>query len=220
MQGHAVEAADRAHRLRLRSLIGVCAVSLLLLGLLAGCSLQLGSTPPTSSSAPSGTTIPIKVVVGPNGATVILLPVTIDGSGPYNFALDTGASTSLVDTPLARKLNLQKVGTPAPISGIASTTPAQPIRITNWHIESLTLPADTAVAADLSGSERGSGLQGLVGSDVWRKIGTITINYSAQTLSVKHQGSLAPGGAPIARSPGSPGGAAVALVADRPSSAG
>lgn len=201
MHDRAVDTANRAHRPRVRSLIGVCALSLLMLGLLAACSVQLtpqGGGSPSSSA--SGVTIPVKVVVGQNGATVILLPVTIDGSGPYNFALDTGASTSLVDTPLAQRLNLQPVGTPAPISGIASTTPAQPIRITHWHIEGLTLPADTAVAADLSGSERGSGLQGLVGSDVWRQLGTVTINYNAQTLTVPRQGALAPAGAPLARS--------------------
>lgn len=201
MHDRAVDTANRAHRPRVRSLIGVCALSLLMLGLLAACSVQLtpqGGGSPSSSA--SGVTIPVKVVVGQNGATVVLLPVTIDGSGPYNFALDTGASTSLVDTPLAQRLNLQPVGTPAPISGIASTTPAQPIRITHWHIEGLTLPADTAVAADLSGSERGSGLQGLVGSDVWRQLGTVTINYNAQTLTVPHQGALAPTGAPLARS--------------------
>ncbi|HEX6797139.1 MAG TPA: retropepsin-like aspartic protease [Ktedonobacterales bacterium] len=216
MRQRAGETADRAHRPRVRSLIGVCAVSLLLLGLLAACSVQLM---PQGGGSPQGggVTIPVQVVVGQNGATVVLLPVTINGSGPYTFALDTGASTSLVDTPLAQKLNLQPVGTPAPISGIASTTPAQPIRIMHWHIEGLTLPADTAVAADLNGTQRGSGLQGLVGSDVWRMLGTVTINYNAQTLTVAHQGALAPAGAPLARSQG---GATVGLVANRPSEAG
>lgn len=218
MQDRSVETAGRAQRPRVRSLIGVCAVSLLTLGLLAACSVQLtpqGGGSPSSSG--SGVTIPINVVVGQNGATVILLPVTIDGSGPYTFALDTGASTSLVDSPLAQKLNLQPVGTPAPISGIANTTPAQPVRITHWHIEGLTLPADTAVAADLNGTQRGSGLKGLVGSDVWRMFGTITIDYKAQTLTVAHQGALVPSNAPFARSTGE---MAVVLVANRPPDAG
>lgn len=217
MRERAGETAYRAHRLRVRSLIGVCAVSLLMLGLLAACSVRLTPQGGGSPSSGGGVTIPVKVVVGQNGATAVLLPVTIDGSGPYTFALDTGASTSLVDTPLARRLNLQPVGTPAPISGIASTTPAQPIRIAHWHIEGLTLPADTAVAADLNGAQRGSDLQGLVGSDVWRMLGTVTINYNSQTLTVPHQGALAPAGAPLVRTQG---GVAVGLVANRPPEAG
>lgn len=212
MQGRPVETADSAHRPRVPSLIGVCAVSLLLLGLLAACSVQLTPQASGSPSSGGGVTIPIQVVEGQNGATVVLLPVTIDGSGPYTFALDTGASTSLVDTPLAQKLNLQPVGTPAPISGIASTTPAQPIRIAHWHVEGLTLPADTAVAADLNGAQRGSGLKGLVGSDVWRMLGTITIDYKAQTLTVAHQGALAPSNAPLARDVGP----LATLVVNRP----
>lgn len=212
MQPCPAPAADHTRRWKLRSLVGVCGISLLLLGLLAACSVQLGPGAPSTSG--SGLTIPIHVVEGQNGATIILLPVTIDNSGPYTFALDTGASTSLVDTPLAQTLNLKPVGTPAPISGIASSTPAQPIRITHWHVEGLTLPPDTAVAADLNGAQRGSGLKGLVGSDVWRKLGTITINYGAQTLTIPHKGSFN-GDGPMARSVGG----SVALIANRPSKA-
>lgn len=141
-----------------------------------------------NSSASSNVTINVKVKTGGQaGATLVLLPVTIGGRGPYTFALDTGAAVTLVDTPLAAELGLPQVGPPSQVSGVASNEKATPIKISNWHIESLNLPDVIAVSANLFSSQRGQGLQGLVGSDVWRMFGTVSIDYSAQTVTVPKQ---------------------------------
>jgi hypothetical protein len=163
-----------------------CLVFVLLLTLLSGCGNSSTSSGASHSSS-SGVTVGTKVVHGSHGATLVLLPVTIDGQGPYTFALDTGATISLIDKPLARHLNLQQVGRAGSIAGVASDERAYPVKVTRWRIGSLNLPAATIASANLFGSQRSSGLQGLVGSDIWRQFGTLTINYSAQQLTVPKQ---------------------------------
>ena len=42
--------------------------------------------------------------------SLILVPVTVNGSGPYDFVLDTGTSMTLIDPKLAAQLSLPWVG--------------------------------------------------------------------------------------------------------------
>ena len=50
----------------------------------------------------------VHIQVVKHGRQVLaLVPVTIDGKGPYTFALDTGASQSLVDSQIARDLRVR-----------------------------------------------------------------------------------------------------------------
>lgn len=147
---------------------------------LASCSIGVGNTGP-------GITVPVQVVTGESGATLILLPVSIGNSGPYTFALDTGASSSLVDRAIAQRDGLQQIGTPQPISGVGGNEQAYPVRIQSWHTGSLRLPSVTAAAANIATLRHESKLQGLVGSDVWRQFGSVDINYSASTITVPRQ---------------------------------
>src|SRR5438045_9747009 len=41
---------------------------------------------------------------------LILLPVEVNGEGPFEFILDTGAGTSLISSELGQKLNLKILG--------------------------------------------------------------------------------------------------------------
>ena len=51
---------------------------------------------------------------------LMIVPVMVDGSGPYPFLLDTGATRSLVDEALADRLRLPSVGTIAHETAVAS----------------------------------------------------------------------------------------------------
>jgi predicted aspartyl protease len=42
--------------------------------------------------------------------SLILVPVMVNGSGPYDFVLDTGTSTTIVDPKLAAQMSLPRVG--------------------------------------------------------------------------------------------------------------
>lgn len=163
---------------------------------LDACAIDLSNAP-----GGPGITVPVHVVTGDSGATLILLPVTIDGKGPYTFAFDTGASTSLVDTSIAEKVGLPQVGTPLPISGVGGNQSAVPVKIQSWHTDQLRLPTVTAAAANLVAIRHESKLQGLVGSDVWRQFGSVDVNYSNQTITVPNQIAGQPGAAALASAP-------------------
>lgn len=169
---------------------GAGAVSLVLLLALAACSIHIGSSANASGNN-NGTTVQVKIAHGQDDAALVLLPdITINGQGPFTFALDTGASTSLIDQPLARKLNLPQNGTPQPIAGVSGKEQAVPVKVNDWNIgKNIKLPSSTVSSADLFASQRSAGLQGLIGSDIWSQFGKITIDYDAQTLTVYKQPS-------------------------------
>lgn len=165
---------------------GAAIVTLALIGLLAACTtITLGG--PTISTSGPGITINVKVVHGEDNSTMVVLPVTINGHGPYDFALDTGAATSLIDTPLAQQLGLPQNGSPAPIQGVSGSELAVPVLVNSWHIEKLKLPKMTIQSANLFTTQRGAGIQGLIGSDIWNRFGSFTLNYSDGTLTVPKQ---------------------------------
>lgn len=143
--------------------------------LLGACSATGGSAPEANVSA----TVPLKVLTAPNAA-IAVLPVSIDGHGPFPFALDTGASTSLMDTRTARKIGLAVHGNHS-AAGVACTTHVHEATIRHWSTGSLHLPADTVAVTDLAAGRKG-GLVGLLGSDVLGEYGTITVDYAAGRL--------------------------------------
>ncbi len=173
-------------------MLGAGAGALVLVVMLTACSIHIGSSASATGNGSGGITEKIKIVHGQDGATLVLLPVMINGQGPFTFALDTGASTSLIDRPLAQKLNLPQNGTPQPISGVAGNEQSIPVKVDTWSVGTqITLPASTVSSANLFASQRNSGLQGLIGSDIWTQYGKITIDYDAQTLTVYKQLSWA-----------------------------
>lgn len=107
-----------------------------LLGLaLAGCA----------RGTQEGERVPLQVVEGPQAATLALVPVFINGQGPFAFALDTGASTSLVDRGLVNQLQLQVAEAARAVTGVAcETTPGQ-IQVDQWRVGEIELPPSTAV---------------------------------------------------------------------------
>jgi hypothetical protein len=73
---------------------------LLFLVCLAKCSAAV------AGDQSNGFDIHFKLLYG----TLILVPVLVNGSGPYDFVLDTGTSTTSVDPKLAAQLHLPWVG--------------------------------------------------------------------------------------------------------------
>lgn len=171
-------------RRRMLGLVGLLVALALGLG---ACGVSFGSSNTSGTANGQGVTVPVKVVKGPSGATEVLLPVTINGQGPFTFLLDTGASTSVIDTPVAQRLGLPQTGSPTPVSGISAQSTEIPVQVKSWQIGKINLPSMSVGSLALFGSQRGQGLQGLIGSDIWSMFGHITINYSGQTLSVPKQ---------------------------------
>jgi predicted aspartyl protease len=159
--------------------------------LLTACVVTVGNGP-ASTTTSEGISEQVKVVQDQSGATLVLAPVTIHGKGPYTFALDTGASTSLISSSLAQRLDLPQTGGPEPISGIGGVTQAIPVQVDDWNTGAIRLPSMTIASAAIPHEDGSADFQGLLGSDIWSRFGKITLDYSSSTLTVYQQIALAP----------------------------
>lgn len=151
---------------------------------LGGCAVTIGSTGNTSAPASDSGQVAVKVIQGDNGQTLILVPITIHGKGPYTFALDTGASISLVDSAIASKLGLKDTGETSTVSGIGGAQNVTPIKISDWKAGDVSLPSATIARGDLPGAQHNSPLDGLLGSDVLSRFGRIAINFDSSTITL------------------------------------
>jgi hypothetical protein len=163
-----------------RTRLLVVAMSLLAL---AGCRQGVEQR----TAVPGGTgaqeqSAPLLVLEGPGGSTLALAPVFINGEGPFAFALDTGASQSVIDQGLAEELNLPTDGPTVEVSGVAATAEAEQVRVHGWAVGDVQLPGRTMVSLVLREPNRRLKLRGLLGSDVLSQFGTITVDYDRQRL--------------------------------------
>ncbi len=159
---------------------------LALLGALTAtaCSgVTIGQQPPTSVQA--GThSVPLQIVGGPGGSTIALVPVYIRGQGPFPFALDTGASQSVVDLNVVQQLNIPITGDAGRASGVGGLVPAKLIRVDQWRVGDVPLSPGVYVTIDLPEPNGRSGLQGLLGSDILSNFHVITVNYQREVLTL------------------------------------
>jgi hypothetical protein len=145
--------------------------------LVAGCGSSKAAT-----STSGQFDVAIKVVK--HGKQVIaLVPVTIDGHGPYTFALDTGASQSLVDSSVATQLQVKKTGATHKVAGVTSVARVAEIKVAHWSVGKVDLPATTVVEANLPFG----GVQGLLGSDMLSQFDVVTIDYAHGVLRLHHR---------------------------------
>lgn len=127
----------------------------------------------------------LQVVQGPGGSVLALVPVTVAGQGPFPFALDTGASQSVVDLDVKDRTNLPEVGRTREVTGILGTGEAIVVQVDDWQADDVTLPPVRAIALDLPKPAEGEGLAGLLGSDVLSTFGAITVDYERQVLILR-----------------------------------
>jgi predicted aspartyl protease len=120
-----------------------------------------------------------------SGGVIALVEVTIDGRGPFRFALDTGASSSLLDATVAARIGIRPISQATQrVHGIAGVIDAQRIRIGSWRVGSVELPPSVILTADLSFGP-GSAPAGLLGSDVLSEFRAVTIDYRNATLTLR-----------------------------------
>ncbi len=149
----------------------------------SGCGGGCGSAPPPVISG-GAHAIPLVVIQGPSTGTMALVPVTIDGQGPFNFALDTGASHSAIDRELAERLNLPVTGKPTKVAGVGSISEAIPVRVNEWRAGDVELPPGTLVTLEMPSTSRDLKLQGLLGSDVLSRYGAVKVDYVGRELTL------------------------------------
>lgn len=138
----------------------------------------------TTSPATGTNEVPLTIVSGPGGTVLALVPVYINGQGPFGFALDTGASMTVVDSSVVKQLNLPVVGSAGEATGVGGMVTAQLVRVDSWRVGNVNLPPQTIATVDLPGSNTERGLKGLLGSDILSDYGEISVNYDRRVLTL------------------------------------
>ncbi len=115
---------------------------------------------------------------------MIVVPVTINGSGPYDLLLDTGSNTTMLDQKLADELALRR-GDEAPVARIWGSMTSSAV-----YADSLSIAGATVAGKDLNlfSVAKISGLppkvRGLLGEDFLQKF-DILIDYRDQVIRLE-----------------------------------
>lgn len=126
--------------------------------------------------------VPLIVVQSPSGDSVrLFVPVYIQGQGPFPFALDTGASSSVIDSALVDLLSLPKASGTAQAVGVSGqVNNISQVNVSNWRVGNVSLPAMKVASINIPnpGSQsRYSGVAGLIGSDILNNYGAVVVDY-------------------------------------------
>ena len=164
-----------------RALIALLGLLGALMLVLSACSVQLGNGICTPGK---GTSVPAQIAHGDQGSVLVIVQVTIQGQGPYAFALDTGASVSLIDQHLANTLQLPVAGSARPVSGIGGSEDVTPVQISRWSMGTVSLPSMSIVSGAFTQLGDSASVEGLLGSDVLSRLGAVTIDYDTSTVTI------------------------------------
>jgi predicted aspartyl protease len=147
-------------------------------------------TQPTTTVESTSTTAPapeprrrirLRVVSGPGGVFAFV-KIYIRGRGPFAFTVDTGASRSVVDYDVVRKLGLATIGEPVTVTGITCRGEAGRLRMAKWRAGSIRLPGAEIQTIDMPEPGGGIEIDGLLGSDILSTFGAITVDYRKERL--------------------------------------
>ena len=158
----------------MRRFIVLCLTIIVGLGAVGGAA---ASTRPAHAAS----VVHIIVLHSRSGGTVVAAKVVIHGRA-FPFLIDTGASVSVVDLALARRLGLKRIGRPLNVSGVGCTSAAYRVRLSNWSIGNQALPAIVATSTRIEGADCRA--FGLLGSDVLSRFGSIGLDYTHATLTL------------------------------------
>jgi predicted aspartyl protease len=141
-----------------------------------GCQVTRGSV-----TAP----LPISVKRVKTSATGvwILAGICVSGQGPFPFLVDTGASSSLVDTDLAKRLGLHDLIPPRAVSSFGCGASEAVAQVNDWSVGGLELPEQPVVVATVH-SPVAPGLMGLLGADLLSRFGSVRFDYRASRLTL------------------------------------
>lgn len=123
----------------------------------------------------------------------IFAPVCVNGRGPFSFIVDTGSTSTLIDSGLAARLGVispSEAATMRPCGSVAFA------KVRQFTVGGLPGPSITSVEIG-SLATPSFPLAGIVGSDYLSSFAAVRIDYRAQTISLAI-GPTKPGGIPAA----------------------
>lgn len=123
-------------------------------------------------------------LVGPNDAALVV-PVTINGVGPFHFVLDTGATLTCVDDALAGRLDLPDAAGAAFGAGVGGQGRVRLVEIDSIAVGAAAAHDMTACALDLSGMEQvGVEIDGLLGLNFLQSF-RVTLDFERGVLILR-----------------------------------
>lgn len=125
-------------------------------------------------------------LAGPGGAA-LMVPVHLNGRGPYRFVLDTGATMTCVDEGLARELDLPEARGQVGVGmGIGQEAGAlRLVSLDSLRVGAATAESLSACALDLEQFQAvGLPVEGLLGLNFLREF-RITLDFRTERLTLE-----------------------------------
>src|SRR5437879_2666740 len=120
------------------------------LGLLVACS-QLGGLTPVARGTVVGQehAVPLQIAKDQSGSVLAFVDVSIQDQRPFHFVLDTGASRSVINRPLAERLKLATVPVLPMAQDLSGAVQASVVRVADWRAGEVALPEGLLMSIDV-----------------------------------------------------------------------
>jgi hypothetical protein len=135
----------------------------------------MAQVPEPTALTPNIVTAKIKL----NDLSMIIVPVSINGSGPYDFMLDTGCAKTIVDRKLAGELGLPRVGEKT-VVGVLTSARMQVVHVNLLSVAGARVPGGDVFSSDSTATVTGK-VRGVLGEDFLRNF-DLLIDYRHQSL--------------------------------------
>jgi predicted aspartyl protease len=128
--------------------------------------------------------VKIKFQLGGPSKPIVLVPVLVNGKGPYQFALDTGAGQTVVSSELAKEAALEQ-GEKREALGAGGKVSVSLSKVNSIAVESARLENLPVVITDLAPLRLAIGgkLDGILGYNFLKSF-KVTIDYPKEELSL------------------------------------
>jgi hypothetical protein len=122
-------------------------------------------------------------LIGP-GAFLIVVPVRINGQGPFTFGFDTGGAHTSISTQLAERLDLNMADAGESF-GFGSAVQLQEARLLSLELGALVLRNAKVAVADFSPftARLGESIDGILAYDFFGCF-VVTIDYPKRVLRI------------------------------------
>jgi predicted aspartyl protease len=137
-------------------------------------------------------------------ATIALISTCINGKGPFPLIIDTGATTSEVDSQVVKALHLRSAGKSTKVSGASCSESVRPVKVSSWSVGTIALQGQTVTSSSVPNFGLHNAPAGLLGSDVLSRFGAVRLDYKNQKLILPGaEGPAQPVTQRIVKGPGS-----------------
>jgi Aspartyl protease len=114
--------------------------------------------------------------------SMIIVPVSINGSGPYDFLLDTGCAKTMVDQKLADELGLPRAGEKTVVGMLASAR-MQVVHVNSLSVAGAIVPGGDIFSSDHPATVTGK-VRGVLGEDFLQNF-DLLIDYRHQSIRLE-----------------------------------